>query len=540
MYMAFVDIEWLKDWVEIPAGLDATQLAADLVKVGLEEEEIHSSGVSGPIVLGVVKTMLPEVQKNGKTINYCRTDVGEFNDTETNPEEELEAGTRGIICGAGNFKVGDRVVVTLPGAVLPGGFEIAARKTYGHISNGMQASEAELGLGEGHDGIIVLQGSRFEEATKNLKPGDDLKDALGLSGELLEINITPDRGYCFAQRGVAREYALSTGAKFTDLVEIAGTAASKITVADNGDVLLEDEAPIHGVPGCSRFASRVVLDVDASAASPAWLVKRLESAGMRSISLPVDVTNYVMLHFGQPLHAYDLDQLKFPIVVRRAKQGEKIQTHDAKERELDTEDLLITDSEGGKAARAIGVAGVMGGYTTEVTETTKNIFLESAYFEPVTISRSARRHKLPSEASKRYERGIDNTMQEAALELAASLIAEYGGDAAHAGKEIYLRDFADAKAADLNPSGLDPAYAGKGEGEGSISAGSINFNYSEVARLLGIEVPEAEITRILEAIGCTVKRSAVTPPPWRPDLTIPAELVEEVARVWGYDKIPNI
>lgn len=209
--MPRIPLTWLGEHVELPAGLTAEQLAADLVRVGLEEEAIHSSGVSGPLVVGQVLELMPEPQKNGKTINWCQVDVGAHNalDEAGNPTVP-----RGIVCGAHNFGVGDRVVVALPGAVLPGPFAISARRTYGHVSDGMICSQRELGLGDDHAGIIVL--SRLGHGEDATAPGTDALALLGLGDEVLEINVTPDRGYCFSMRGVAREYAHSTGAAFTD------------------------------------------------------------------------------------------------------------------------------------------------------------------------------------------------------------------------------------------------------------------------------------------------------------------------------------
>jgi phenylalanyl-tRNA synthetase beta chain len=522
-----IDKNWLSDWVEVKESLTYEQLAADLVKVGLEEEAIHTSGVTGSIVLGKVVKKQAFQASNGKTINYCRTDCGsEFNDKVDDPEKELEVGSRGIICGAQNFDEGDLVAVVLPGARLPGDFEIAARKTYGHISNGMQCSEKELGLGEDSGGIIVLQKSKWAEQVKSMALGTDLKELFGLNKEVLEINITPDRGYCFSLRGVAREFALSTGVPFKDLVLEYQAKAQELGAADSVDVELQDERPIRGVPGCARFATIRVEGVNLDANTPAWMKHRLEVAGFRSISLPVDVTNYVMMHFGQPLHAYDLDEVVAPIVVRRATPGEKIETLDEKQRELFEEDLLITDSKGGHGARAIGVAGVMGGANTEVTSKTTNILLESAYFEPVTIARSARRHKLPSEASKRFERGIDPKMQESAALFAAELLVELGG----------------AKIQSQNAS-QEFIHLAEVESE-STSVREILLSFHEVKRLLGVDVPKDEIENILLNIGCKFKErdaetATVLAPSWRPDLTIPADLVEEVARIWGYDRIPS-
>ena len=349
--MPMIDIDWLKDHVEVPEGLTYEQLAKDLVKVGLEEEEIHSSQVTGPIVVGYVVDATPEPQKNGKTINWCHVDCGdEWNETD----EDGNKVPRGIICGAPNMKAGEKVVVTLPGAVLPGDFKIEPRKTYGHISNGMCASERELGLGDNHNGIILLRQYGFSEAEyEALKPGQDAMHLLHLDQPLLEINITPDRGYTLSYRGVAREYHHSTGAAYTDPAVALNEKAPEPADYQPGtpvdiDVEIDDNNPIHGVPGCDRYYARIVKDFNPNAHTPNWMRRRLIRAGMRSISLAVDVTNYVMLDLGQPMHAYDLDKLEGPIVVRRANEGEKLTTLDGKEHDLSVEDLLITDSPNGE------------------------------------------------------------------------------------------------------------------------------------------------------------------------------------------------
>lgn len=514
--MPFVPIDWLASHVKVPADLTATQLAADLVKVGLEEEEIHAPDVTGPIVVGKVLTLVKEEQKNGKTINYCRVDVGSHNDAPGEGKEPADIPSRGIICGAHNFVAGDYVVVSLPAAVLPGDFAIAARKTYGHISDGMICSAAELGLSGDSAGIIVLAHEGDDETIASLPAvGEDVLPYLGLSGEVLEINVTPDRGYCFSMRGVAREYSHSTGAEFTD-PGLEENLSEPLPVANNDGfpVVVEDEAPIHGVVGADRFVTRIVRGVDPTAQSPKWMQDRLLAAGMRPISLAVDATNYVMLDLGQPLHAYDLDTLTAPIVVRRAKAGEKLTTLDGVERELNTEDLLITDSEGGHGARVIGLAGTMGGLDTEITNSTRDVLIEAAHFDPISVARMARRHRLPSEASKRFERGVDPTIAPIAALQVAQYLVEFGGGTL------------DDANFDLNNISLPQQQA---------------FDPAEVARLTGLDVDRAQVVTILQTIGCAVEEDgeqlAVTPPAWRPDLVGPAHYVEEIARLVGFDEI---
>ena len=507
--MPRIPLTWLGEHVELPAGLTAEQLAADLVRVGLEEEAIHTSGVTGPLVVGQVVDLTPEPQKNGKTINWCHVDVGAHNALDDAGQPTVP---RGIVCGAHNFGVGDRVVVALPGAVLPGPFPIASRKTYGHVSDGMICSARELGLGDDHAGIIVL--SRLGYGEDVTAPGTDALRLLGLADEVLEINVTPDRGYCFSMRGVAREYGHATGARFTD----PGLATGDVERERPAGFAVEiDDDGIDGVPGCDRFVAQVVRGVRASGPSPAWMQQRLTQAGMRPISLAVDVTNYVMLDLGQPMHAYDLGTLTAPVVVRRARSGERATTLDDVERTLDAQDLLITDSTGGRAARVLGIAGVMGGADSEVADTTTDLLLEAAHFDPVTVARSSRRHRLTSEASKRFERGVDPQLPRVAVARAAALLVEHGGGTVDEALTDVDRTSAPA------PVAFDPAQA---------------------ARLVGVPYTDDEVRATLTDIGCEVDDTAgawlVHVPTWRPDLTAGVDLVEEVARLRGYDAIPSV
>ena len=392
-----IPLSWLREFVPVPADATAEDVMADLVTVGFEEEEVHRplDEMSGPIVVGQVLEMVPEPQSNGKTINWCQVRVAPEGQPQTLTGEGIDpSGVQGIVCGAHNFSVGDKVIVTLPGAVLPGDFRISPRKTYGHVSAGMIASARELGLGEDHEGIIVLSRMGLDPEI-----GTDVLELLHLRDEAAEINVTADRGYAFSIRGVAREYAHATGTEFTDPASLVSPPEAN---QDGHEVRLEDQAPIYGVPGCDRFVARTVTGIDPTAPTPAWMSARLRLAGMRSISLPVDISNYVMWELGQPLHFYDREKLQGPIVVRRAHEGERLTTLDGKDRALSTEDVLITDDRG-----PIGLAGVMGGAETEVTDATTTVLIESAHFDPVSMGRTRRRHKLPSEASKRNERGVD-------------------------------------------------------------------------------------------------------------------------------------
>lgn len=485
-----IPLSWLRDHVDVPTEDAAEWLHATLVRVGFEEEAVHGGDLRGPIVVGRVLSIEAEPQKNGKTIRWCQVDVGEAN-----------GGVRGIVCGALNFVEGDRVVVTLPGAALPGGFEIAARKTYGHVSDGMIASERELGLGDDHDGIM-----RLDQLGIPGEVGEDALAILGLDDQAVEINVTPDRGYALSLRGIAREVASATGQAFRDPASIDAGEGSGFPVT------IEDDAPIRGRIGCSRFVARVVRGIDPSRATPGWLAARLRLAGIRSISLPVDITNYVMLELGQPIHGYDLGKLRGGLGVRRAQPGERLTTLDDVDRALHVEDLLIADDRG-----AIGLAGVMGGAETEMDASTTDVLIEAATFDSVSIGRTARRHKLFSEASKRFERGVDPAVADAAAARVAQLLVELAGGT------------------------LDELGARVGEvptrGPIAIPAGYWRAH-------TGADYTDAEAHDALERIGASIEVDgetwAVVPPTWRPDLVDREGLVEEVARIVGFDRIPAV
>ena len=516
--MPMVPMSWLRDYVDADPVMTTEELAAALVRVGLEEETIHPARVTGPLVVGRVLSREEFEASNGKTVNYCRVDVGEHNDAPGTGKEPSDLPSRGIICGAHNFDVDDLVVVSLPGAVLPGPFEIAARKTYGHVSDGMMCSARELGLGEDHNGIIVLQ-KDFPDADLPAV-GQSVISFLGLGEEVLEINVTPDRGYCFSMRGVAREFSHSTGSAFRD-PGLVGTLVESVPQANEAGfpVVVADDAPIHGRCGADRFVTRIVRGVNPAAPTPRWMVERLEMAGMRSLSLAVDITNYVMLDLGQPMHAYDLAALEAPIVVRRARPGEELTTLDEVARTLDPEDLVISDSPSGEeGSRLLGIAGVMGGAYSEVEDSTTDILLETAHFDAVSIARSSRRHKLHSEAAKRFERGTDPLLPAVAAQRAVDLLVQYGGG--HADPAVF----------DLNNLPEPTSY---------------EFALSDAERLTGVAYTPERVRQLLEEVGCAIEaiddeRVRVTPPSWRPDLTGAAHFVEEIARLDGYDNIPSV
>jgi phenylalanyl-tRNA synthetase beta chain len=481
-------VSWIREYVDLPADLSTEELAARLTALGLKLEAIEKPGdqISGPLVVGRVLTVEREPQKNGKTINWTTVDVGAANGS---------GDPQGIVCGAHNFEPGDLVVVILPGGVLPGNFEISARKTYGHLSAGMICSARELGLGEDHEGIIVLPAGAGE-------PGEDARDVLGLREEVIEFEINPDRAYALSLRGIAREAALGFDAPFTD-------PAARETPAPNGDgypVVIDDPT------GCPVFVARTVSGFDPAAPTPDWMVSRLAQCGQRSISLAVDVTNYVMLELGRPIHGYDADKLTGPIRVRRATDGERLTTLDGVDRALSPQDLVVTDDSG-----IIGLGGVMGGETTEMSETTTSVLVEAAHWDATSMFRTGKRHKLTSEAGRRNERGVDPVITPAAADRVVELLVAHGGGTAGPGVTVVgeapPRE-AIALAADLP------------------------------ARITGMEIADELTVRHLTAVGCVVAPStsplSVVPPTWRPDITDPYDLVEEVARIVGYDQVPSV
>ncbi|MGO2658924.1 phenylalanine--tRNA ligase subunit beta [Mycetocola reblochoni] len=491
-----VPLSWLGEFVELAPGTTPEDVHAVLVRVGLEEEAIHRAELSGPIVVGQVLDFVEEPQKNGKTIRWCQVLVA--------PEGERAAdggdAVHGIVCGAGNFHVGDKVVVTLPGATLPGPFPIAARKTYGHVSEGMIASSRELGLGDEHDGIL-----RLVELGLDPEVGADAVALLGLDDSAVEINVTPDRGYALSIRGVAREYAHSVAVPFDDPAERIDA-----TPGEGFDVEVDNSVPLRGREPVHSFATRVVTGIDATRPTPRWMGSRLALAGIRSVSLPVDITNYVMVELGQPIHGYDLATVGAGFGVRRAAEGETLVTLDGVERELDGEDLVIVDASG-----PIGLAGVMGGARTEMTDATTDVLIEAAGFDPVSIARTVRRHKLPSEASRRFERGVDPEVAVRAANRVGELLVELAGG----------------------------TLSGRGSSfRNGASPVSVHLPSELPSRLVGVDYAPERSEQILTEIGATVERVPggwdVTPPSWRPDLIGAAELVEEIVRIDGYEKIP--
>ncbi|MFC8127266.1 phenylalanine--tRNA ligase subunit beta [Streptomyces sp. NPDC057302] len=498
-----VPLSWLREYVDLPATETGRDVQAKLVDVGLEVETVEQlgAGLSGPLVVGKVLT-IEELTEFKKPIRFCTVDVGSANGTGE-PQE--------IVCGARNFAVGDKVVVVLPGAVLPGDFKIAARKTYGKTSHGMICSGDELGMGDdGSGGIIVLPPEH--------EAGTDAIKLLELVDEVLDIAVTPDRGYALSMRGVARETAIAYGLPLRDpaLLDVPAPNASGYPVK------------VSDPMGCDRFTARTVTGLRPEARSPIWLQRRLQKAGMRPISLAVDITNYVMLELGQPLHAYDRSRIEGAIGVRRAEQGEKFTTLDGTKRVLDAEDLVITDDRG-----PIGLAGVMGGANTEIADLpqalgfaragetpteaagTTDVVIEAAHFDAISIARTARRHKLPSEAAKRFERGVDPLAASAAAQRTVDLLVALASGTAEPGVTEVIA-----------PS----------------APHTISMPADHPDKVAGVAYGRETVVRRLQEVGCDVYGQdalTVTVPSWRPDLAEPNDLAEEVIRLEGYENLPS-
>jgi phenylalanyl-tRNA synthetase beta chain len=484
-----VALSWLREYVTLPADLSAQRLDSALNNLGVEVESIvdQTASVKGTLAVGRVLS-IEELAGFKKPIRFCTVDVGPANGTGE-PQE--------IVCGATNFVVGDLVAVILPGGELPGGFTISSRRTYGHNSNGMITSGRELGVSDDHAGIIVL------DPASGATPGQDARPYVGLDDVVIDVEITPDRGYQMSVRGLARELSHAFGGTFKD----PGLArAPKGTKAPAWPVTVVDQA------GCDRFAARLVTGTDPHAPTPQWMQKRLLTAGIRVLGLPIDISNYVMLELGQPMHAFDAQRIRGALVVRRATDGESLTTLDGVERTLVAEDMVICDDTG-----PISLAAVMGGQTSEVDPgATTDVLFEAAHWDPTMVGRTARRHKLFSEAAKRWERGVDRELCLVAVQRAVSLMVEYGGGTV--GKALL----------DLNYPTPRP---------------TILLDPRRPSRLIGVTYEAARVAEVLVQVGCTVvtpdSTFEVTPPSWRPDLLGPADLTEEVVRLDGFDRVPS-
>lgn len=471
---------WLKEYIENPP--EPKELAQKLTMTGTEIESVTEAAAA---VKGVITAQVLTVEKhpNADRLKLC--------DVKTDSE------TLSIVCGADNMKPGDKVALALPGAELPNNIKIKKSKIRGVESNGMMCSEVELGLKAESKGIMILP----EDAPL----GVDITGYLGLKDWLFEAGITPNRADLLGVKGLAREAAAVTGAVFKEKVLPVQETASQ--AKELVEVTIDRFTP------CSRYSARVIRNVKIGP-SPDFMKTRLEAHGLRPINNIVDITNYVLLETGHPLHAFDFDKVRGKkITVRNAREGEKIETLDSKVRDLTTGLLVIADAEG-----PIALAGVMGGKGSEVTDETKNIFLESAFFEPRAIRRATRRTGLSTDSSYRFERGADIGGVVKALDMAAWLMGKY------ASGEI--------------AEGVIDIYPGK---EAPLK---IIFGIERIGRLLGIEINRMAAIDILRRLGMGVEESGakliVTPPTYRVDIKQETDLIEEIARLHGYDNIPTV
>jgi len=478
-----IPLSWLKEYVTLPAKITSEQISQAFVKVGFEIESIEEQGadLKGPLVVGKVLS-IEELSEHKKPIRFVGLDVGEKK-------------TRYVICGARNFKVNDLVVVALPGALLPGDFKISARETYGKISDGMICSAKEIGISDEHAGIIVLQEGKI---------GQDAIALLDVRDVIFDVSVNPDRGYAMSVRGLARELAGSLQVKYVDPAD--PKIAKKFGKNSNPkavSVKIEDKS------GADQIYIRTLDQVNVKKSTPLWMQRRIEKCGMRSISLAVDITNYVMLELGQPLHAFDAQYIMGGLRVVRAGKFTKLTTLDKVDRKLDPDNLLIAD-----AKTPLALAGTMGGLTSEVSNMTTKIALEAAHFDPLSISRNSRSHNLSSEASRRMERNTDPALAEIASARATQL----------------LIDLADAK------------YVGTSQAGSPIKNRKVKISQTQISKYLGFPYTAKQVKSALLLIGCKVAGSGdlltVEVPTWRPDLINFADFAEEIARLNSYDLIP--
>ena len=476
--------KWIKEFV--PGAGDAVTVADRLTMSGVEVEEVIKAGGD---IKGVVTAEVVSVDKhpNADKLKLCTVKTGDE--------------TLAIVCGASNMKAGDKVALATPGARLPGGVKIKKSKIRGEVSHGMMCSEVELGLsdtpGDTSEGILILD--------RETPVGEDFVEAAGMADTLLEVAVLPNRADIMSIRGIAREIGAVTGAELKDTVHSVKESNEPI------DKVLK--VSIDATDLCPRYTARVIKGVKPGP-SPAWLKNRIEALGIRSINNIVDITNYVMLELGQPLHAFDLDLLSGgELKVREARRGETIETIDNIERKLDEGMLVIADK---KAPQAI--AGIMGGARSAVHDKTVNIALESAWFDPASVRKTSKKSALASDSSYRFERGVDIDCVERALDRAAGLIAEL------AGGEIL--------------KGVAGGWPGKSDPQ------SIDFDLKRASTVLGMELSKKDVTGAFDRLGINWKDSGelikATPPSYRRDITLPEDLYEEVARIVGYDRVPTV
>lgn len=469
--------QWLRSWAN--PQLESEALAHLLTMAGLEVEEADPAAPAFTHVI-VAEVLTVTRHENADRLNVCTVNVGEV--------EPIQ-----IVCGAPNVAPGIRVPCARVGAVLPGDFKIKQAKVRGVESNGMLCSAKELGVSEESFGLLVLPA--------DAPVGVALREYLNLDDTLLTLKLTPNRADCLSIRGIAREVAALTGVAQTP-VEITPVAPA---IDDAISIKLEAGS------ACPRYAGRIVRNINRQAATPDWMKRRLERSGIRSISAVVDITNYVMLELGQPMHAFDANKLQGGILVRFAREGEKLTLLNGKELDLATDMLVITDG-----TRPVALAGIMGGANSEIDDASTDIFLESAFFAPADIAGKARRLGFSSDASHRFERGVDFGNVRPALERATQLLVDVcGGQVGPIVEQV----------AEL------PARK------------PVALRVSRVAKVLGLTLPGDEVLSLLRRLGLSAELAGdvitVTPPSFRFDLEIEEDLIEEVARVYGYDNIPT-
>lgn len=474
----WVSESWIREWVnpEIPIR----ELAEKLTLAGLEVESITAAGPDldpTGVVVGEIVTVISH--PHASNLSLCEVNTGNG--------EQLS-----IVCGAANVRQGLRTAVAREGAKT-GGMTITTKEVRGEISEGMLCSAMELGLTDSSDGVIELD--------QNAPLGSGIVDYLDLHDQVFELKLTPNRGDCLGMAGVAREISVLTGAR----LEVPVINASQPTIPRSLDVRLE------AVDACPRYAGRAIQGVDMSARTPDWMVERLRRSGMRSINPIVDVSNYVMHELGQPMHAFDLSRISGGIVVRRAREGEELELLDSSTVKMSTGNLVIADHQA-----AIALAGIMGGKSSAITDKTTDIYLESAFFQPGDILGKAKQLGMHTDASHRFERGVDSGLQSSAMERATGLILEIVGG--HAGP---ITDVVE-KSALPQPR-------------------RIRFDYPQIERVLGTRIPAEDATRIMQGLGMSLTADAsgweVIPPGWRFDIEGQHDLVEEVGRCYGFEKI---
>ncbi|MDJ0852633.1 MAG: phenylalanine--tRNA ligase subunit beta, partial [Myxococcota bacterium] len=476
-----ISLDWLGEWVDLPP---TAELVDRLDMGGFEDTMVEDTGPDlSAVRVGLVVER--EQHPNADRLSLCRVDLGGGEPVE-------------IVCGAPNVAAGQKVAVASPGTFLPDGTKLKKSKIRGVTSLGMICSTRELGLGDDHEGILVLD--------PDAPVGAPLPEVLASGERVLEVGITPNRGDTASVLGLAREVHAHFGGGVclpeTEPVEDGPPASDAVRVS------------IESGAACHHYVARVVRGV-AVGPSPAWLVRRLEASGIRSINNVVDVTNYVLLEFGQPLHGFDLAKLAgAEIRVRQARAGEKLATLDRETRELDAADLVIADAE-----RVVALAGVMGGADSEVSESTRDVLIESAHFHPTPVRLSARRHGLRTEASYRFERGVDREGVRRAADRCARLLAEVAGGTVAAG-------------------------AVEARGEAPATTAEVRLDCGRANRLLGTSLEAAEMKVLLGRVGVEAREADAgvlvgTIPSHRNDLHLSQDLIEEVARIHGYDRIPT-